>query len=156
MATRRALALIALQLLFLGTASGREYDAPHAYKGDHPLADTALLFAEDIDSPEFRMSHVVDVDGMSMVKVWWGGPAHSVRVIPGTHRFMLRAMWDLRGGYQSTRFTEQYIGFEVPDMQPLHIYVVRYRKVSEGAKVSIEDLGERAEYHPTLAITPKF
>jgi hypothetical protein len=156
MATRSAFALIALLVLFDGAAWAREYDAPHAYKGDRPLADTAVLFAEDVDSPEFRMSHVVDVDGMSMVKIWWGAQAHSVRVAPGTHRFMLRAIWDLRGGFQSNSRTEQYIRFEVPDMQPRHIYVVRYRKVGDGAEVSIEDFGERAEYLPTLAIRPRF
>jgi hypothetical protein len=158
MAARCSLGLVALLTFFSGVAAARDYDAAHAYKGKVPLAHTALLFAEEVDNPHVEMAYVTDVDETSMVNIWWGRPAFSVRVLPGSHRFTVRAVWNLRfGGLNGVSTgTEQYLRFEVPDMQPLHVYVIHYRKQADGVIASVEDLGERAEHHPKLAIPPKF
>jgi hypothetical protein len=143
-------------LAIAATTSVWAGDAHKTYKGNYPRSDTAILISEDNSNRSFDGSAFVKVDGKSVGNFLLPG-VFSVRVLPGTHTFVIQAVWDntssiTSGGTAKTRFFE----FEVKDMKALHVYVARYRKTDDGAELAIQDLGERAEYRSTLAPIPKF
>ena len=134
-----------------GGGFGYEY---RAYKGKVPFSQTALIFAVDDRNMDFRNSNIVEVDGRSTGMM---GPMRtSARVMPGTHKFKIKAIWDFSGSISgsttgvttSSTFRERDLEVEVEDMQPLHVYVIRYRQDGEQITLTVDDLGERATYHP--------
>jgi hypothetical protein len=125
-----------------------------AYKGKVPFSETALIFAVDDRNMNFRNSNILKVDGKGTGMM---GPMRtSARVLPGTHTFTIRAIWDFSGAISgsttgvttSSSFRERELEIEVKDMQPLHVYVIRYRFEDEQISLTVDDLGERATYHP--------
>jgi hypothetical protein len=137
-------------------ASAWAGDARKAYKGDHPRTDTAIFMAEDNSNRNFFSSSIVRVDDKSVVNFMLPG-VFAVRVLPGTHKFVVQAIWDNTNSVTTAgTYKSQEIELTVEDMKPLHVYVARYRETESGAEVAIEDLGERPRYKTTLAPVPKF
>ena len=152
---RRRLALIGLAAASAGAmaAGGMSFEY-QAIDRKHPFSDTALLFAVDDHRLDFQYSHIKKVDGKG---VGFMGPTRtSARVAPGTHTFLVEAVWDhssslsvsngavvSSGTYKSLEFE-----LEVKDMQPLHVYAVRYETQDGDLKLAVEDLGTGVPYWP--------
>ena len=153
----RVLSLVTVLLLAGLTAPAWAGDAYKTYKDKQPLADTAILITEDDTNPAFIGSSIASVDGQK-VGGFWSASIFAVRVLPGTHKFFIMAMWDKRGSMLSGPMSYKANGFEmeVPDMKPLHVYVTRWRVTDDRIEVSVEDLGERPEYRTVLAPKPRF
>lgn len=143
--------------LLAGTAAlaggGLSYEY-QAYKGKVLFEQTALIFSVDDRNMEFRNSNILKVDGKG---VGFMGPMRtSARVQPGTHKFLLEVAWDYSGGITGSSAgvsaTSSYkatkMEIEVKEMQALHVYVIRYRVEGGQIVLDVEDLGERATYHP--------
>jgi hypothetical protein len=154
MCRRFMLAILLLAVAATTSAGGGLSYEYQAFKGKVPFAQTALIFAVDDRNMEFRNSNISKVDGKG---VGFMGPMRtSARVLPGTHQFQIKAIWDFSGritgsttGVTSTSsFKERDMQIEVKDMLPLHVYVIRYRVEGEQIALFVEDLGERAAYHP--------
>ena len=126
-------------------AAGFEYKA---YDGKQPLTNTALLASVDDRSVDCQQSKIVKVDGKS---TGFLGPARfSARVLPGTHKFVIRAICVAYEPVFVGNYWTVDIDVEVKDMLPLHVYVVRYTSEGGQIAVKIDDLGERAEYQAGL------
>ena len=81
----------------------------------------------------------------------------SARVAPGTHKFLVEAVWDVSSGLSVSNGALINSGshqsleseLEVKDMQPLHVYTVRYQLENGTPKLTVEDLGEGVPYWPS-------
>jgi len=153
---RAALSAFLIAMASVSLAGGGLTKEFRAYKGKVPLSETALLYSIDDRNAEFGQSIVVKVDGQG---TGFMGPTRtSARVLPGTHKFLIKAIWDfsshLGGSTQgisvSSTYRELDMEIEVKDMKPLHVYVVRYRFEGENIVLGVEDLGERATYSPSV------
>jgi hypothetical protein len=123
----------------------------------HPPADTSILITEDDQNPAFIGSYIASVDGQAVGSVW-AASVYAVRVLPGTHRFLIMAMWDKKGSLINGPISYKTDGYkiEVPDMQARHVYVTRWRLADGEVEMNIENLGERPDYHTVLAPKPRF
>ena len=129
-----------------------EYEA---IERKHPFSNTALLFAVDDHNLEFQYSNIKKIDGKSVG--FWGPTRTSARIAPGTHKFVVEAVWDVSGGLvvlngpvlDPGNKKSREFELEVKDMQPLHVYTVRYKLENGEPKLIVEDLGEGVPYWPT-------
>ena len=144
-------------VLFLAATPAWAGDAWKTYKNKVPLADTAIFITEDDQNSAFIGSSIALVDGKS-VGSFWLASVYAVRVLPGTHKFTVLAMFDKRGSMLNGPMTymSQGFEFEVADMKPLHVYVTRWKLADGVVTATIEDLGERPDYKTVLAPKPKF
>ena len=141
MGSRAKVAGLLLAFSSVAMAAGFEYTA---YKGKHPLADTALLAAVDDRSTACQESNITRVDGKFTGIL---GPARfSARVLPGTHTFQIRVLCRAQDPRMTGYLSVEEIDVEVKDMLPLHVYVARYHGEGDRHTVTVEDLGERVEY----------
>jgi hypothetical protein len=153
----RAAWLTAALFLAVVSAPAIARDAYMTYEDKkHPLADTAILISEDDRNPAFIGSNIAAVDGKT-VGSFWSANIYAARMLPGTHKFLILAMWDKRGSMLGGPMSYKTDGYELDlDMKPLHVYVTRWRLVNDKVEVTVEDLGERPEYRTVLAPKPRF
>ena len=121
----------------------------------HPFSDTALFFSVDDRNLEFQNSNIKKIDGKGVGLM---GPMRtSARVAPGTHRFLIDAVWDTSSSLSvsngavvnSGSFKSRQIELEVKDMQPQHVYTVRYQIENGEPRLIVEDLGVGVPYWPS-------
>jgi hypothetical protein len=150
----RCLAIL-LTFSFAAVAGGGMSFEYQAIEKKHPFSNTALLFAVDDRNLEFQYSNIKKVDGKG---VGFMGPMRtSARVAPGTHKFLIDAVWDnssslsVSNGAVVSSGSARHLEFEleVKDMQPLHVYTLRYQLENDAPKWVVEDLGTGVEYWPS-------
>ena len=140
---RSNLLLIFTALLMTGCTF---HQAPFiAYSEDVPLSETAVFSVMDDKYPTHHMAQVKAVDG-EKTSCWEVGCPFWVRVLPGQHVFDVYFSSDHTWSMSTSSY--KYVDFkiEVADMEPRHVYVVRYERAGENIGYVIEDLGENPDY----------
>lgn len=116
-----------------------------------PPADTAVFSALDDKGIKFVDSRIPSVDGKETSCIEVGCP-YWVRVAPGSHSFVVHYTSNFSWGFRTSGYSYAKLNIDIPDMQPRHVYVARYKEFKDRVEVRIEDLGENPSYGITLGL----
>jgi hypothetical protein len=121
------------------------------YEGTPAKSETAVFASLDDKSTKENDSRIYSVDGKEPSCIEVGCP-YWVRILPGTHTFVVRYASDFYWSYQQSGHNYASLTIEVKDMKPRHVYVVRYRQLQKDVQYVVEDLGENPKYGITLGL----
>jgi len=121
------------------------------YDGSPPKGETAVFASLDDSSAKYNDSRIYIADGKKPSCIEVGCP-YWVRVLPGTHTFVVRYTSDATWSFQHSGYRYADLTIEVRDMKPRHVYVVRYRQLANDVQYAVEDLGENPKYGITLGL----
>ena len=137
---------IASVLVLLAVSGCAYHHAPYAmYEGTPELSNTSVFAAVDEKQTKQVGVEIQLIDGKEP-SCWQVGCPIWARVLPGTHKFLVRYSTDFRLALPSINYRLANLEVEVKDMKPRHVYVARYRESGNGIAVYVEDLGENPEY----------
>jgi hypothetical protein len=125
-----------------------------AYESATPLSNTAVLVVTDHDPGISGVIGVKAVDGRETSCAQAGCPVW-VRVLPGTHQFVLEARLNHRlsaSGIVQNVWTPK---FTIQDMKPRHVYKARIQRGNE-LTVTVSDLGKSSDFSLDLGPHGKF
>jgi len=117
-----------------------------AYEQKVPLSQTAVFMAMNQTGPLIQ-SRINQTDGKDMPCAVAGCP-YWVRVLPGTHSFVL----DYRSNFDvglvtagAVSWTGAGLEVNVPNMLPKHVYRASYWESDGKVHLNVVDLGENSE-----------
>jgi hypothetical protein len=118
------------------------------YEGNVPLSGTAVFVSHDDKSTIFTDSRITSANGKQTSCIQAGCP-YWVRVLPGRNSFVVH----YTSSHSMSGHDYADVTVEIPDMQPRHVYVARYRRPDDqGVRVEIQDLGENPAFGIALGL----